>query len=116
MNGSENFGRSDDEKALAIDGTDLNGDIKVSENASGGVLKESTAGTGQQDRCRPCGEYHCVYTDLPKFLVTYSPKVHMSYQRLPLHCRTIKIVILNFTMLRCTLYTLFYLLVDVHRS
>ena len=86
LNGSERFGRSDDEKALAIDGTDLNGDVKVSNVDGGGVLKESTAGTGQpflEDRCRPCGEYHCVYTDLPKFLVTYSPKVHniMSYQR-----------------------------------
>ena len=98
LNGSESFGRNDYEKTLASDGTvevALNGDMKVSENAhgdDGGVLKEGTADTGQpvlkgrsSSECRPCGEYHCVYTDLPKFLITYSPKVHISYQPLPLH-------------------------------
>ena len=68
----------------------LNGDANGSEGAIGDddtscVVKEST-GTGQQHQqqrrearssseCQPCGEYPCVYTDLPKFLVTYSPKV-----------------------------------------
>ena len=27
---------------------------------------------------QPCGEYHCMLTDMPKFLVTYSPKVHVA--------------------------------------
>ena len=69
---------------------DMNGDINGSEGAPGdgdtSCVAKETAGTGQQQQqqrearspseCQPCGEYPCVYTDLPKFLVTYSPKVY----------------------------------------
>ena len=49
---------------------------KMSEANGGGKDKD----VGQNSRlseCLPCGEYHCILTDLPKFLVTYTPKVFM---------------------------------------
>jgi hypothetical protein len=88
----ENFDRNekpDDEKTSASDGTvemDLNGDAKVSKNGrdvSGRGHQQQPPcleGRSSSSECRPSGEYHCVYTDLPKFLVTYSPKV---WQRCP---------------------------------
>ena len=80
-----------------IGGQDLNGDVKASESAYGdvgGVVKESTGKGRQKQRlegrsssseCQPCGEYHCLYTDLPKFLVTYSPKVRQ-LNFIAIHC------------------------------
>ena len=47
---------------------------------SGGAVKKTVAGGEQKAvECQPCGEYVCVYTDLPKFLVTYSPKVQCKF-------------------------------------
>lgn len=80
MNGSRSVER--DEKHENSE-QNLNSNATGSEGATGdgdtsGVVKVCTD-TGQQQKPQrqPCGEHPCVYTDLPKFLITYSPKVHV---------------------------------------
>ena len=73
-NGSENYKEKGSYESMCVESgrTDERNMMNHSNMAAG-----CNGGGRRSVECHPCGEYHCVYTDLPKFLVTYSPKVRV---------------------------------------
>ena len=62
-----------------VEGKSKNGDSDRSKLSESDGVEMEVVPTRQRRsvECPPCGVYHCVYTDVPKFLVTYIPKVHV---------------------------------------
>lgn len=52
-------------------------DVLHSKVGDGVETERGSTSRQRSFECQPCGVYHCVYTDLPKFLVTFTPKVGM---------------------------------------
>lgn len=75
--GSEDRGNDSLKKMSSNGGQSPDESLRNDKMAAGGAGRESGGGQVRSTECQPCGEYRCVLTDMPKFLVTYSPKVHV---------------------------------------
>lgn len=75
--GSEDRGNDSLRKMSSNGGQSQDESLRNDKMGTGGAGRESGGGLVRSTECQPCGEYRCVLTDMPKFLVTYSPKVHV---------------------------------------
>ena len=64
----------DNRKELGVDEEKSKNDV---DHSKGLETERGSTARQRSFECQPYGVYHCVYTELPKFLVTFTPKVGM---------------------------------------